>query len=580
MIHNILDLKPISELLKLRFYIPAYQRGYRWNADSQVKALLEDVNQYQIDSNNPDGFYCMQPVVVKRRTDNDSYELIDGQQRLTTILLILHYFNESQFKKPKPVYSIEFETRTQQQNFLNIIEDKKRAQEDIDLFHLNAAYEYIIEWFTQAENKTPSIHGDFYSKLVNYVKIIWYEVQAGVQQSPVDIFARLNIGKIPLTNAELIKALFLTKAADAVSAEVRPIKLLQIAAEWDRIEHTLQKSSFWYFICPELQTNAYDTRIEFIFDLITHKKSGEEHFYTFYKFQEDFTNQSIDDIWLKIKTYFLTFEAWYLDDETYHLIGYLMAIGTKVSDIKQLSEDCSKSKFKNKIKEKAKKSIPDNWNELNYQEDPDKIRKVLLCFNILSILENSSCHIRFPFDKYRKEEWNIEHIRPQTDKNLDNEKAKRNWATIILKYFTGVKWKHPNDNPTIDAKIKNRTAPESRFADKLLQLLNQPKVNPSDFSILYHELQIYFKETHSIKDLDSIANLTLLDAETNKMYKNAPFVVKRQYIIEREKQGIFIPLCTKNIFLKAYSQNLSNLMHWQQEDGEDYLKSIKNTLNL
>ena len=60
--------------------------------------------------------------------------------------------------------------------------------------------------------------------------------------------------------------------------------------------------------------------------------------------------------------------------------------------------------------------------------------------------------------------------------------------------------------------------------------------------------------------------------------KNAFFPVKRNFIIQQEKQGIFIPLCTKNVFLKAYSKKLGEVMYWNNNDANDYLTEIENTL--
>ena len=62
------------------FYIPAYQRGYRWN--EEVKRLLEDIEEIEESKN-----YSLQPIVVKNIGEK-KYELIDGQQRLTTIFFI------------------------------------------------------------------------------------------------------------------------------------------------------------------------------------------------------------------------------------------------------------------------------------------------------------------------------------------------------------------------------------------------------------------------------------------------------------------------------------------------------------
>ena len=60
---NLIELKSISDLQGMVFFIPSYQRGYRWT-QQQVKDLLNDVNEFNDDNN---GFYCIQPLVVKKR---------------------------------------------------------------------------------------------------------------------------------------------------------------------------------------------------------------------------------------------------------------------------------------------------------------------------------------------------------------------------------------------------------------------------------------------------------------------------------------------------------------------------------
>src|SRR5665213_1308735 len=168
--NNTLLTKTIAELLPLKFRIPSYQRGYRWE-EIQVLALLKDLRNYKIDHNNPNAFYCLQPIVVKE-DENERFELIDGQQRLTTILLILHYLNETEFKIPKPVFEITFDTREQQESFLSVITDKEKCADDIDLYHLNQAYTKIQNWFTTQEKIKPSVKGDFYSILTNKARVI------------------------------------------------------------------------------------------------------------------------------------------------------------------------------------------------------------------------------------------------------------------------------------------------------------------------------------------------------------------------------------------------------------------------
>ena len=79
----LLETRPIGEIEGC-FYVPNYQRGYRWTG-SQVEALLNDIWD---SSERKEDTYCLQPIVIMSLTNG--YELIDGQQRFTTILILLN----------------------------------------------------------------------------------------------------------------------------------------------------------------------------------------------------------------------------------------------------------------------------------------------------------------------------------------------------------------------------------------------------------------------------------------------------------------------------------------------------------
>ena len=147
---NSIKLKSINEILtdKDSFFIPSYQRGYRWT-QQQVVDLLNDIWEFTLKEKTKDEFYCLQPIVVKER--NNQWEVIDGQQRLTTIYIILTYINNNIFKSSNDLFTIEFETRESSQEFLrNIDTDKK--DENIDYFHICAALKNVEDWFTKQGN--------------------------------------------------------------------------------------------------------------------------------------------------------------------------------------------------------------------------------------------------------------------------------------------------------------------------------------------------------------------------------------------------------------------------------------------
>ena len=93
-------LKPISSLLDdgrgnpYTYWIPAYQRGYRWSP-LQVTQLLDDVWEFVQESEGGarQQFYCLQPLVIKA-LPTGAFEVVDGQQRLTTIYILLTYLKD------------------------------------------------------------------------------------------------------------------------------------------------------------------------------------------------------------------------------------------------------------------------------------------------------------------------------------------------------------------------------------------------------------------------------------------------------------------------------------------------------
>ncbi len=312
---------------------------------TQVLDLLEDIYEFSNRKDRKaDEFYCLQPVVVKPQ--NESWEVIDGQQRLITIYLLLKYFNArvtEEFRKK--LYSLDYQTREGSANYLQTLSDEE-SNKNVDYFHIHQAYKTIKDWFAEK----PNIVNDFEHKLLNSTKIIWYEVNEDIDS--IDIFTPLNIGKIPLTNAELIKALFLFRDHFGENEQTRQLRQLEIASEWDRIEASLRDNEFWGFISDG--SNVYDNRIEFIFVLMSNKNTQDKDF-TFRFFQKRFDEiKDVEKAWKEVKDYFLTFQEWYSDRELFHLVGFLIAVGERIQQLKKDSvgktENCFQAVFKDKNK--------------------------------------------------------------------------------------------------------------------------------------------------------------------------------------------------------------------------------------
>jgi len=98
------------------------------------------------------------------------------------------------------------------------------------------------------------------------------------------------------------------------------------------------------------------------------------------------------------------------------------------------------------------------------------------------------------------------------------------------------------------------------------------------FDPLYDRLLAFFQEKTDEEADHGIANLALLDEHTNKSYRNAVFAVKRLRLLSIDQAGIFVPLCTRNVFLKCYSPQADNVIFWSPEDREAYQSAIIKTL--
>jgi len=245
-------LKAICELMGLSFTIPHYQRGYRWE-EQEVTELLDDLWAFHGDTDSGD-FYCLQPIVLQKN-DNGNYDVLDGQQRLTTLYLLLVFLEgvRIDYDYSQPLFSLNYATRQKCEEFLTnkVFTYKDIDSSNIDFYYICKAYQCIEAWFNAEKHR--GAKGKFVNILLDKteigrknrnVKVIFYEVEKEI--NPIDVFIRLNIGKIPLTDAELTKALFLqSDKYQPDDLTFNEMKLYNIATEWDSIETTLQDKKFW-----------------------------------------------------------------------------------------------------------------------------------------------------------------------------------------------------------------------------------------------------------------------------------------------------------------------------------------------
>lgn len=611
---NKLDTVTVFDLMNNNFYIPDYQRGYRWT-EIEVKKLLEDLEDYfERFSENPksNDFYCMQPLVVYFNKNKNAWEVIDGQQRLTTMYLILKQQQPllEQIFPGMKLFELSYQSRPDSKQYLENI-DVNLKNKYIDYYHIYNSDSTIKKYF----EKRPLETWNYINSILNVnnmlnkptVKFIWYNVTEEIdngQISPEEKFSNLNIGKIGLTNAELIKALFLHNVSDNES------EALRIATEWDNIEHSLQDDDFWSFIYGK-NDGKYATRIEFLFDIIRKKDvANQDTYYTFNQYiemiKERTENESSQDIvrqlWKEVSDKFHLFNGWFKDKKLYHIIGYLRYKEKKISEIETIyynPENETMPKVYSKLKEKALESIRDlELRALTYTDDHKKIFDVLTLFNILSIIDCEKESVRFSFSDFYEHSWDIEHVRSQTPKNLDGD-GRKDWIACNLEYFSGVNYnetvkdisgkisyKYHDDFEQYKEDIVKAEHREMTFAGytaeticlELLELFNT-KINVTETGIYKVLCGKVFEQDDLFKYEDNIGNLVLLDQGTNRGYKNAFFPVKRKWIHRREREGIYVLPCTRNVFSKNYSSMIFDLMNWNNHDAEAYMDEIERMLS-
>lgn len=543
-----------------KYFVPSYQRGYRWG-NEEVERLLDDIYS------NGDKNYCLQPVVVRRRAD-ESYELIDGQQRLTTLFIILKYIKRRHPDLVETIdFSLEYETRAHSGAFLNDIELSQKNK-NIDYFFICQAYETVEKWFSDKVSsglKHAVVAHHLYTYFCENVKVIWYEV--GDDVDPIALFTRLNIGKIPLTSAELVKAMFLSTDNNKGMTEERQN---EISMQWDGIERQLNDNSLWCFLTNH-DAKSYSTRIDLILDLLSDGGlNNKEKYHTFFHFNNELKNKDIYQIWEEIQQCFLILKDWFEDHELYHKIGYLIASESKtLRDLYINSLDKTKSMFRAHLDQLIANSISfGGYGELNYDSPTDypKIMKLLLLFNVISVMRNGEQTQWFPFDKFKFDKdsrtgWSLEHIHAQQSQGLKTQNDWFEWLKIQLPSLKAVAGEECQD-----------------LLNEVQEMLQMSTIERKVFEDIQSRVISVLSDGKS-EYLHTLANLALLNTSDNAALNNSTFDVKRNAIINLDKNGRFIPFCTKMVFLKYYTESDHNQLHfWGEPDRRAYIDAMNTML--
>ena len=607
----------IDKLMGRTFFVPSYQRGYRWGRQ-EVEALLNDLWEFYLQTKekkdeeerenlleeNKNVFYCLQPIVLYK--DEQAQEnLLDGQQRLTTIYLLLSYLDSRRREEgyDKPLFTLEYATREDSADFLAkklFAPEESEVASNVDYHYMRAAYGYIKDWFTQAP-KHPGAAGKLIPLLLDEdgkgpnVRVIEYHIED--DSNPIDVFLRLNQGKIPLTDAELTKALFLQ--SDKYDAQLLPYvspKLDLIASEWYAYEQQLSVPKFWHFISPYdaqstppsirllLELAARDLQSETSYkdtpELWELKKYTHPCYTIFSDYLQGYSGEErlkkIGKVWECIYTIFSLISEWYEDQELYHYVGYLMCTepSKRITLLRKLlkqAKTCTAPEFKASRRRKIGKKIEAIClNELSYEERPADIHWVLLLHNIHQHIFTSE-QIRFPFDLYTQEKWSLEHIYAQQSEPLRNREEQIGFIEEHIATFRQDAFGDDKETSSLIAELEG-----------IRSKIQEPEKTESERVSLFEnalELITAFEVKHmgDTGSLHGLQNLCLLSRGVNSALSNRTFARKREVMREIVMTATqeYIPMATRRVFLKYYSASPKDNAYWRREDAEAYMEHIR-----
>lgn len=560
------------------YNIPLYQRGYKWT-DKEVIKLLDDIDGFDPSDNK---FYCLQNFTIV--PNNNIFNVVDGQQRLTTLTLLFSYLGENDLVRNKLKFP-DNSIRTETNNFLNrIIVDNHFPEEIIDwdefksenkeydhqdIFHLFQAYRTVENWFA---DKKAAEKQSFKDKLLTNVKLIVNKIDT--KNDEEEIFGNLNSKRIPLDGADLFRAILITRVATEESkkeANIKDIiqlneKRIKIGWEFDIINNWWStdevKKYYTNFISKNTDIGSADLKL---FDTKKHpinlllflfaESKGEKQISL--EFIEKYNNSALT-LYKEILKLHSTLIDWFEDREIYHFLGFLFA-HSKVQ-FKSIWEKWEKSGtrdgFKKSLKKDIKKLVLTNDVEFNftnetvdwYNGEKDLLIKTLVLLDVIYSLDKSQPFMNPSF--FNKSNNDIEHIFPQNPADIKDKKE-------FIEFLNNGIAKEPFDITNYDKKSSSL-----KYMEKVEEFIQQ-----------------HINSIH----INSIGNLVLLYYKLNRSIGRKSYAIKRSRVIDHFNKGKYIQPHTFRVFVRYFNDNneeIRELEHWTNRDILSNAKSIENKIKL
>lgn len=561
-----------------KYRIPDYQRGYKWT-EKNVKALLKDIMDFR--QVNDDQFYCLQNITVAP-ADGHYYNVIDGQQRLTTLFILLCYLGEGSTVDGKLIYAVRESTEEYLQSDIRSRKcwstEYQHTPQHQDEYYILKAAETIRTWFEDERTleEVNSLQKEFSEKLLDNTKLIINEVEGNEHQT----FSNLNGKNIPLDAADLIRAMLITDAVKEgkEKTDIEPYRA-RMGAEIDGMDRIWSGEGIqvWFrqLLPVEVERNAKQRR----FDISAHPinllyilfllSRPESHDSISFEVFESYLKSSKNDTFKAIKKFHNDMMDWFEDINLYHFVGFLMFHykgNRQVHSFEEISfknvyqlwvQQSSKKAFLVKIKqiisslllsdvlsEEQKEKGEDSAKvllgkirfnmEANWYVDP-KLPSILILNDII-LTENSESLNRIPPSFLRVNDEDREHISCQTPgkKDLGNKERWREDIAQLKKFEVA-----EDKKEAFQAKL-----------EKMEQMIDKEDEITPEIAQNIIEMLTEF-------GLNSIGNIVLLNESVNRGYHNSPFVEKRVAILknyfnikEKEEKKA---TASKNKFIRPFT---------------------------
>ena len=568
------------------YNIPEYQRGYKWTKDN-VKTLLDDILKFQpnIVNGENDKFYCVQNITLCRHQDKDGqqfYNVVDGQQRLTTLLIILSYLEATDLVTDKLKYSIRDESHEFITEFIIkgkvwqyndqkvLVQDIDKKYHRKDIFYLSEAAFAVKEWFEENKDKLKK------DTILNHVKLIVNNLSDTNEEK---IFSNLNGGKVNLDGADLVRGILMTRVAGEILGDDKNKE--RINEHRVRIGMELDGVSLWwakdevkrYFtlLLPDklLKNRSFDTinypvNILYMLYHEKHIKDSTDFSFKFFEYGVNGNDKSNDDhleMYQGILNLHYEMQDWFENREIYHLLGYLFNYFKAKINFKNIyqkwTDAASKEAFIKELKreifqqffivsgEKNGVDIIEAFKEFHnevknikfdwYNDDNQRLFRTLVLMDVIQISKSKNLSF-LPATFFKPNSEDKEHIRSQTPKSGKNEsRLKEDWKSSIV------------------------DLPDSEKSE-IEVMLN--KITCNELS------DVQLTEIRNVINrigLNSIGNMALLNLSVNRGYGNSSYIAKRRDILSNYMDGKYIRPHTLNAFVKKDSAS-EELNKWELSD--------------